>query len=127
MSPRNKLRLGKKGERVAVQLLKAKQMSIRELNFRCHLGDVVGEVDIIAEDKGDVIVFVEVKTRSNENYGSPEEAVGYSKQKKLVQLAMYYLQKEQLEDRLCRFDVISIIMKNNKIERVDHIVDAFSA
>jgi len=126
MPSRNKIQLGKKGERVAVQLLKSEQMSIRELNFRCHLGEVVGEVDIIAEDK-DAIVFIEVKTRSNDKFGSPEEAVGYSKQKKLVQVAMHYLQKEQLEDRICRFDVISIIMKNNKVERVDHIVDAFSA
>jgi putative endonuclease len=126
MSPRHKLQLGKKGERVAVQLLKSEEMSIRELNFRCHLGELVGEVDIIAEDK-DVIVFIEVKTRSNDNFGSPEEAVGYSKQKKLVQLAMHYLQREQLEDRICRFDVISIIIKNNIIQRVDHIIDAFSA
>jgi len=127
MSPRDKFRLGKKGEQAAVQFLKAERMSIRELNFRCHLGELVGEIDIIAEDNDGVIVFIEVKTRSNENYGSPQEAVGYIKQKKLVQLAMHYLQKEHLEDRICRFDVISIIMKNNKIERVDHIVDAFSA
>ncbi|MEW5801164.1 MAG: YraN family protein [bacterium] len=120
--PVRTFQLGRKGERIAVRLLKSLQLSIRELNFRCSFG----EIDIIAEDKG-VIVFVEVKTRSNANYGLPEEAVDYSKQKKLSQVALFYLQKEQLEDRMCRFDVISIIMKKNKIERVAHIIDAFSA
>ncbi|UCE75297.1 MAG: YraN family protein [Methanomassiliicoccales archaeon] len=114
--------LGKEGERVAVQFLKSKQLCIRETNFRC----AAGEIDIVAEDD-DVIVFVEVKTRRNSNYGLPEEAVHYFKQKKLLQLAMYYLQKEQLQNKRCRFDVISIIFNNNKIKKIDHFVDAFSA
>ena len=122
MSPIDRFQLGKEGERAAVQFLKSKRLSIRECNFRCS----AGEIDIIAEDK-DVFVFIEVKTRSNENYGLPEEAVDYYKQKKLIQLARFYLQKERLEERSCRFDVISIIMKNNKVKKIDHIVDAFSA
>lgn len=114
--------MGKQGERIAVQLLKSEHLSIRELNFRCSLG----EIDIIAEHE-DVIVFIEVKTRSNKNYGLPEEAVGYPKQRKLIQVAMHYLQQERLENRSCRFDVVSIIMKNNSVEKINHIVDAFSA
>jgi len=116
------VKLGKKGEQIAAQFLKSKRISIRELNFRCSLG----EIDIIAE-QADVIIFIEVKTRSSENYGLPEEAVNYAKQQRLIQLAMHYLQKEGMEDRSCRFDVISILMKNNKPEKIEHIVDAFSA
>lgn len=122
MSSVDKRQLGKEGEQVAAQFLKSKKLSIREINFRCS----AGEIDIIAEDE-EVIVFVEVKTRSGESYGLPEEAVNYYKQKKLIQLAKYYLQKEQLHNKRCRFDVISIIMRNNKVEKIGHFVDAFSA
>lgn len=114
--------LGKEGERLAVQFLRQKSLSIRQTNFRCW----AGEIDIIAEDAGSII-FVEVKTRSGQDYGFPEEAVTYHKQRKLIQLAGYYLQKEQLENKCCRFDVITIMMKDNKVARIDHIEDAFRA
>ena len=122
MLPGDRQKLGKKGEQIAVQFLKSKGLSICEVNFRCS----AGEIDIIALD-ADIVVFVEVKTRSSEDFGLPEEAVNYLKQKKLIQLAMYYLQKEHSQDRRCRFDVVSIIMKNDKVKKIDHFIDAFSA
>ena len=114
--------LGKQGEQIAAHFLKSKGLSIREINSRCS----AGEIDIIAEDN-DTIVFVEVKTRSSEGFGLPEESVHFFKQKKLIQLAMYYLQKKQLQNKRCRFDVVSIIIRNNKVKKIDHFVDAFSA
>lgn len=114
--------LAKEGEQAAVAFLKSKQFVIRETNFRC----AGGEIDIIAEDK-EILVFIEVKTRSNEKFGLPEEAVDSHKQKKLIYLASYYLQKEHLHQKYCRFDVIAIIIKNHIIERIEHLIDAFSA
>ena len=122
MPSRERQLLGKQGEKAAARFLKSKGLSIREINCRCS----AGEIDIIAED-GDIIVFVEVKTRSGEQFGLPEEAVHYFKQKKLIQLANYYLQKEQLQNKHCRFDVVSIIMRHNKVKKIDHFIDAFSA
>ena len=115
-------KLGKQGEQIAAQFLKSKGLSIREVNFRCS----AGEIDIIALD-ADIVVFVEVKTRSSEHFGLPEEAVNYFKQKKLIQLAMYYLQKEHSQNKRCRFDVVSIIIRNDKVKKINHFVDAFSA
>jgi putative endonuclease len=122
MASDDRQRLGKEGERAAAEFLRARRLLVREVNFRCPSG----EIDIIAED-GEVVVFVEVKTRSSENFGLPEEAVHYHKQKKIIQAALYYLQKHGLHDRDCRFDVISIMVKGNHIEKIDHIIDAFSA
>ena len=62
--------LGQQGEQIAVQYLKAHGYKILERNYRCR----VGEVDIIAEDQGD-LVFVEVKARSSKVFGNPAEAV----------------------------------------------------
>lgn len=115
-------KLGKQGEQIAARFLKSKGLSIREVNFRC----AAGEIDIIALD-ADIVVFVEVKTRSSEDFGLPEEAVNYLKQKKLIRLAMYYLQKEHSQNKRCRFDVVSIVIKNDKVKKIDHFADAFSA
>ena len=122
MPDKHKKHLGLKGEQKAVEYLNSQGMSILQRNFRCPSG----EIDIIAEDKG-TIVFVEVKTRSNDIFGLPQEAVDYHKQKKLVHIAALYLQKKKLLNQSCRFDVISIIMKNNKTIAMKHFINAFSA
>ena len=111
-------RLGNSGEDAAAALLKEKGYVILHRNYRTP----VGEADIIAEDKG-VTVFVEVKTRSSEAFGSPFEAVDRRKQEKLKRIALYYLNglKKELP---VRFDVVSIISRNGRRE-VTHIKEAF--
>ena len=69
--------IGDMGERRAVKFLKKKGYKILETNFKTNFG----EIDIIAR-KGDYICFVEVKTRSSDNFGEPREAVNFHKQKK---------------------------------------------
>jgi Predicted endonuclease distantly related to archaeal Holliday junction resolvase len=69
----------------------------------------LGEIDIVAREKG-AIVFVEVKTRKSSKLGYPEQAVGIRKQKKMSQLAMWYLQKKKIIDTSARFDVVAITM-----------------
>lgn len=109
--------LGHKGEVKAVEFLKEKGYKILEQNFKTH----IGEIDIIAKT-GEVIVFVEVKTRSDDSFGSPAEAVNTEKQRKYTLLANEYLIRNNLNDNQCRFDVIEI--ENGKI---NHIEDAFCA
>lgn len=94
---------GKQGENIAANFLKKHGYLIKELNYRCP----VGEVDIIATDKK-TLVFVEVKTRCSNALGFPEEAVGPKKQKKLSQLALWYMQQKKLFHTGARFDVVAV-------------------
>lgn len=112
--------LGKQGEQWALQFLKAKGYTILETNWR-HEKE---EVDIIARDK-DELVIVEVKTRSTDAFGDPEEAVTPQKARRLIRAAEAYVLKHNL-DIDTRFDIISILVKNGK-RTIRHITDAFYA
>ncbi|MBO5884389.1 MAG: YraN family protein [Clostridia bacterium] len=92
-----------------------KKYKIIETNFVCK----IGEIDIIAKDK-DVLVFVEVKSRSTKKFGLPREAVTLQKQNKIRNVAQFYLQKTQNFNQKCRFDVIEILDND-----INHIVNAF--
>ena len=112
----NKIK-GDFGERLAVKYLKGKGYKIIETNFRLRSG----EIDIIAKD-GDYIVFAEVKFRENNDYGEPCEAVGYRKQRKIINTAKAYIQKNEIYDFGFRFDGIEIL---NADKSVRHIINAF--
>ncbi len=113
------LELGKRGEDIAVNDLKKRRYRIIERNYRCRFG----EVDIIALEKG-TIVFVEVKTRSTHEYGTPEMSVTSRKQQQLAKVALSYLQHHNLLSRDARFDVVSVEM-GAEGNRVTIIRDAF--
>ena len=111
--------LGEEGEKIAANYLKSRGYIIHHTNWRMsHL-----EVDIIAEDNGE-LVFIEVKTRSSDKYGEPEEAVDDQKERDLLRLASVYLENLQLEVP-ARFDIISIIISVNT-SNLTHFEDAFS-
>ncbi len=99
-----KIDIGKAGEKIAADYLKKNGYRIDELNYRCP----IGEIDIIAHDRNDV-VFVEVKSRKSDALGYPEEAVGNKKQRKMSQLALWYLQEKKLDKTCARFDVVAIL------------------
>ncbi|GFI61385.1 hypothetical protein IMSAG049_00544 [Clostridiales bacterium] len=88
-------------------LVKNKGYEILERNFRC----ITGEIDIIARDKG-VYVFIEVKFRRNLRHGYPSEAVTLMKQKRIINTAMMYLQKNNGTE--ARFDVAEIVEQKGK-------------
>ena len=111
--------IGKRGELLAQKYLKGVGYEIIEANYRCRLG----EIDIIAS-KDDYIVFIEVKTRRNNNYGFPYESVSVVKQEKIRKVAAYYLNANNLLQRDCRFDVVSI-EKNDMDYTCEIIQDAF--
>ena len=83
-----------------------------------------GEIDIIARD-GEALVFVEVKTRSTERFGSPLEAVTPAKQRKVIRMAADYVGRSRLFTVACRFDVVGVWLTAGK-PRIDVVVDAFS-
>ena len=107
-------RLGFWGENTAAKYLEKNGYKILERNFRCPFG----EVDIIAQ-KDDVTAFVEVKTRRNDNYGEPNEAVGRERQKRYKNSVRYYYAHREI-DCTVRFDIIEVTK-----EGVNHIENAF--
>jgi len=114
--------LGKKGEIVAANFLRKRGYEIVERNYRSR----AGEIDIIAREKGD-IVFIEVKTRRSSNFGLPQEAVSYRKQRRLTKIALSYLTYHRLRGVNCRFDVVGILMKEDKVRDIELIKGAFEA
>lgn len=110
--------LGRRGEEMAAQLLREKGYHIVERNWR----DANLEVDIIARTKTD-IVFVEVKTRSDDTLMRPEEAVDWQKQRNLTLAAQHYIQKKRISLNI-RFDVVSIVLNERRCD-IQHIEDAF--
>jgi TIGR00252 family protein len=117
---RNKI-LGSQGEQRAAEYLTEHGCTICERNFRVK----TGEIDIIADDCG-TLVFVEVKTRTGTQYGTPAQAVDFRKRNKIVQTAYWYLRQRQIDGRPCRFDVIEVYAVHGDW-RVHHIKGAFEA
>lgn len=110
--------LGKHGEQLAVNYLIEKGFVIRERNWRFQKA----EVDIIAQ-KGDILVIVEVKTRSNRFFGDPQEFVKQEKINLLTKAIDHYVTELDLDVEV-RFDIIGIVMTNLKTS-ITHLEDAF--
>ena len=114
--------LGNKGEEAAAQYLENHGYFIRERNYRAK----TGEIDIIAS-KGDIVSFVEVKTRGSLRYGAPAEAVNYYKQRKIVRTAQSYIRYKGLQNYSYRFDVLEILAPKSGSMSFRLIENAFEA
>jgi putative endonuclease len=114
------IKSGSKGESIACGLLEKKGYRIIKRNFRFGRG----EIDIIAK-KDEMLIFVEVKSKSNKEYGEPEYAVTKSKQKQIIKIARAYLYENNITDIQCRFDVIAISYENYSDPKINHIENAF--
>ncbi len=120
--PTVRRQLGTAGEQIAARALAERGLSIVERNFRC----TEGEIDLIARD-GAEWVFVEVKTRRSDRFGTPEEAVTPRKQAKLIAVAETYLQAHGVEGADWRIDVVGIAMDaGGRLQRVNIIDHAVS-
>lgn len=91
------------GEKIACVFIKKRGYRIRQKNFRSRFG----EVDIIADDSG-TLCFIEVKSRSSNDHGRPEEFVDSRKQQKLVKTAQSYISTHDISDRPMRFDIVAV-------------------
>ena len=99
--------VGRKGELWARAFLESEGYRVLKSNYRCP----IGEIDFVCQE-GSTVVFVEVKTRTNNEAGAPEEAVHARKQKKLYRVAEWYLNEAGYHgEHPVRFDVISILVK----------------
>ena len=113
--------LGNKGEDFAAEYYKKLGFTVTAQNYTCR----GGEIDIIAEN-GEYIIFVEVKTRSQNSLYLPSEAVDYKKQKRLSVAAMKYLAENDVEKQP-QFDVFEVYTANERIYKVNRIENAFEA
>ncbi|MDE6850326.1 MAG: YraN family protein [Clostridia bacterium] len=109
-----KRRIGFRGENKAAAFLKKNGYKICERNFRCPFG----EVDIIAQKDG-VIAFVEVKTRTNDLFGAPNEAVDNRRKQRYRNCVRFYFANTEI-DYTVRFDIIEVTK-----EGINHIENAF--
>jgi len=117
--PGKNLDFGKEAEDTAVKFLKAQGYKLLRRNYKSKLG----EIDIVADDKG-VICFVEVKARHSGLFGSPGEAISSHKQRQISKAAICYLKENNLFERSARFDVVTLLYEKEPPE-IELIKDAF--
>jgi putative endonuclease len=114
--------VGKLGEKAAQRFLKKRDYRIRETGFRCRHG----EIDIIAQKK-DYLVFVEVRTKSNLDFGTPEESITQAKKERLIASALTYTATHENLPPLWRIDVVAIELddkgKTKRIELIENAIE----
>ncbi len=119
----NKQLLGEKGENLASNYLLKLSYKILFRNFRVKSG----EIDIIALD-GDELVFIEVRTKKNAEFGLPLETINFKKRRQIEKNARLFLSANKFFDQKnCRFDVIGVLLKSGENPEITHVVNAFLA
>jgi len=113
--------LGRWGEKRCEKFLKRKGLKTLTRNFYCK----TGEIDLIMVDSDGTLVFVEVKTRANEDFSPSESAVTKAKKTRMLRTVRYFLATNNIEDRPFRFDVVTIVLGEKSPEQIRHYENAF--
>lgn len=114
----NNITKGKSGEELARDFLISKGYRIVTYNYR----NKIGEIDIIAFHD-DILVFIEVKTRTSTSYGYAFEAVDIRKQKKIINTSLIYIQYNKHNNTQVRYDIIEVYL--TKEFKINHLENAF--
>jgi len=120
----NSSQLGQFGEELAARHLLKNGYRLVLANFKVPIGrnrrgvSVTGEIDLIAFDE-DILCFVEVKTRSSDEYSTPESAVNLRKQRQITRTAKVYRKTFQLNNFKSRYDVVSIVLVENARPKIE--------
>ncbi len=115
------LRRGELGERAAKQWLRRAGLKFLTANFR----STRGEIDLVFRD-GDCLVFVEVKTRSSEEWTRPAAAVDARKRTLLSQTALDYLKMLKNPPVKFRFDIVEVLLANGRVREIRHLPNTFT-
>jgi putative endonuclease len=110
--------LGGEAEQLAAAYLDQQGLKLVASNYHCRFG----EIDLIMRD-GKTLVFVEVRLRSNANFGGAAMSITAAKRQKLVRTAEHYLQKHG--EAACRFD--AVLMNAASMQGIEWIKNAFEA
>jgi putative endonuclease len=117
------LQRGLAAEQLAVEYLQVRGLTILARNLRCKLG----EIDLLCLDC-DVLAIVEVRQRQHEEFGGALTSVTWSKRRKIIHAARYFLQREkQWENFPLRFDVLAVQGLPDGAHQVEWVKDAFRA
>jgi putative endonuclease len=113
--------LGRWGEKRCEKYLKSKGLKILVRNYLCK----AGELDLVMADSDGTVVFVEVKTRSSEDFTPAEDVLTKPKKDSLSRSAQFFLKTHNIEDRPCRFDFVTVTLEKNGKETIKHYENAF--
>ena len=122
LNPVSARELSIQGEDLARKYLKKNGYKILKRNYVCRSG----EIDIVAYERG-TISFVEVKTRRSDYFGTPEMSITDKKRRNIIRTALHYLMSNKIEDIDYRFDVVSIMYKNESGPDIVLLKEAFTA
>lgn len=114
------LRRGRLGERAAKRCLKRQGLKFLTANYRSDRG----EIDLVFRD-GDCLTFVEVKTRSSEEWTRPAAAVNRRKRRLLTLTALDYLRRLKHPLVKVRFDIVEVLLQNGNVREIRHLPNAF--
>ena len=112
--------LGLKGEQLAERFLKGRGLRTLARRFSTPMG----EIDLIMRDR-DTVVFVEVKTLSNDSVMNPHEHITHEQRQHMCKAARAFINANRWTDRPCRFDVVGVVLPEDGEPRIRHIPDAF--
>lgn len=113
--------LGRWGEKRCEKFLKKKGLKTLTRNFYCR----TGEIDLIMVDADSSIVFVEVRTRADVTFGTPEASITNAKKTRLNRTARYFLETNNIRDRPFRFDVVTIVLGQTGHPKIRYYKNAF--
>jgi putative endonuclease len=113
--------LGRWGEKYCLGLLKRKGLKTLTRNFSCK----TGEIDLVMVAPDRTIVFIEVRTRADETFNSVESSITAPKKTRLARTARYFLSTHNIDDRPCRFDIVTIVLGPKGPPQIRHYQNAF--
>jgi putative endonuclease len=113
--------LGKWGERRCEKFLRKKGLKTLTRNYACK----AGEIDLIMVDSDRSIVFVEVKTRTDEEFIPTESVITTPKMEKMTKTARYFISSYEIENRPYRFDIVTVTLGQRGPAKIRHYKNAF--
>jgi putative endonuclease len=117
----DRARLGRWSEKRCERFLRRKGLRTLTRNYFCKLG----ELDLVMVDGGGAVVFVEVRSRTGEDFGPPEVTITSGKRERLKRAARHFLAVHKIEDRPLRFDIITLVLGPAGPPQIRHYENAF--
>lgn len=119
----DRARLGRWSEKRCERVLRGKGLRTLARNYRCK----VGELDLVMVDPDGGIVFVEVRSRADVAFTSPEATITPAKRARVSRAARYFLAVHKIEDRPLRFDVVTLVLGRRGPPEIQHYPNAFTS
>ena len=117
----DRVKLGRWGEKRAERFLRARGLRTLARRFSCR----AGELDLVMVDADGSLVFIEVKTRADESFSPVESVVTSRKRRRMTRAARYFLATCDIQDRPCRFDVVTVVLGRSGRPQIRHYPSAF--